>query len=387
MQADQGSLRNAPTQAPGRFGSPDIVPFSLSRTGVRVALAVTAGLLVANCSSPKVGSKSGGIDPKYGVSPSPKVVADGDPVPKGGGRELVGKPYVVAGRLYTPREVPNYSAVGLASWYGPSFHGRMTANGEVFDRKSISVAHPTMPLPSYVRVTNMGNGRSIIARVNDRGPYHGNRLVDVSERVAEALAFRHIGTARVRLDYVGRASTAGSDDEKLFATLRTDGAPARLRGDTTFVASAEESSGLSSILKFPSFGSSAAEAAPGPAAAPAVAATPVSTPVPQAAPAASLGTPAPGVPLPPDRPFDLRTLSARPIAATPVFAPAAAPTPAAVPMPVPRTALRASLSQPNAVFFAEPEPGLTQGFTKSDPLAGLIQQNFAPLRTTRVASN
>ncbi|MCP8940768.1 septal ring lytic transglycosylase RlpA family protein, partial [Alsobacter sp. SYSU M60028] len=199
-------------------------------SAARVALAVAAGLVVANCSSQKIASK-GGIDPKYGVSASPKVVADGDPVPKGGGRELIGKPYVVAGRLYTPREVTNYSAVGLASWYGPSFHGRMTANGEVFDRQSISVAHPTMPLPSYVRVTNIGNGRSIVARVNDRGPYHGNRLVDVSERVAEALAFRNIGTARVKVDYIGRASTAGSDDEKLYATLRTDGTPARLRLD------------------------------------------------------------------------------------------------------------------------------------------------------------
>ena len=128
---------------------------------------------------------------------------------------------------------------GLASWYGPSFHGRLTANGEVFDRASITAAHPTMPLPSYVRVTNLHNGYSIIARVNDRGPYHGGRLIDVSERVAEALDFRRIGTARVKVDYVGRASTAGSDDEKLYATLRTDGAPAQLRGSATIVASAE----------------------------------------------------------------------------------------------------------------------------------------------------
>jgi rare lipoprotein A len=192
---------------------------------LRPAAVVMLGLLVANCASNPTKTASGN---KYGVKASPKVIADGEPIPKGGGYDMVGKPYTVAGKLYVPREDKNYSAVGTASWYGPSFHGRMTANGEVFDRESISVAHPTMPLPSYVRVTNTLNGRSIIARVNDRGPYHDDRLVDVSEQVATSLNFKHLGIARVKVDYIGRAPMEGDDDKVLLATLRTDGRPAQL---------------------------------------------------------------------------------------------------------------------------------------------------------------
>ncbi len=113
-----------------------------------------------------------------------------------------------------------YRAEGLASWYGDDFHGRETANGEVFDRESISAAHPTLPLPSYVRVTNLANGRSLIVRVNDRGPYHGNRIIDVSKRAAHLLGFYDRGTATVRVEYVGRAPIEGSDDRILEATLR-----------------------------------------------------------------------------------------------------------------------------------------------------------------------
>jgi len=169
------------------------------------------------------------VDPRYGVAPSPRVVADGEEVPRGGGYYMVGKPYQIAGKTYFPSE-RSYSAVGLASWYGSDFHGRKTANGEVFDLASISAAHPTMPLPSYARVTNLRNHRSMIVRVNDRGPYHGGRVMDVSQRVAEALDFHRIGTARVKVDYVGHAALAGSDDAKLLATLREDGRPATLPG-------------------------------------------------------------------------------------------------------------------------------------------------------------
>ncbi|WP_409455316.1 septal ring lytic transglycosylase RlpA family protein [Methylosinus sp. H3A] len=169
------------------------------------------------------------VDPRYGVAPSPRVVADGEEVPRGGGYYMVGKPYQIAGKTYYPSE-RSYSAVGLASWYGSDFHGRKTANGEVFDLASISAAHPTMPLPSYARVTNLRNHRSMIVRVNDRGPYHGGRVMDVSQRVAEALDFHRVGTARVKVDYVGHAALAGSDDAKLLATLREDGRPATLPG-------------------------------------------------------------------------------------------------------------------------------------------------------------
>ena len=166
---------------------------------------------------------------RYGRA-SPRVVGDGEAVPRGGGKYLVGRPYTIAGKRYFPSETPHESQTGMASYYGGAFHGRKTANGEVFDMASISAAHPTMPLPSYARVTNTRNGRSIIVRVNDRGPYHGGRVMDVSQRVAEVLDFKRAGTAQVRVDYVGKASLGGSDDEKLVATLRTDGRPASLDG-------------------------------------------------------------------------------------------------------------------------------------------------------------
>ncbi|MGJ4939426.1 septal ring lytic transglycosylase RlpA family protein [Bradyrhizobium sp. HKCCYLS1011] len=190
---------------------------------VRGAVAVLACLTVANCaSSNKFASR---VDPKYGVSSSPRVVAFGEPVPKGGGVYRVGKPYTVGGRVYVPEEDVNYRAEGLASWYGDDFHGRLTANGEVFDMASLTAAHPTLPMPCYARVTNLANGKSLIVRVNDRGPYHDNRLIDVSNKAAELLEFKNHGVAKVRVEYVGRAPLEGSDDVQLMATLRT-GIPA-----------------------------------------------------------------------------------------------------------------------------------------------------------------
>src|SRR3982075_743951 len=189
----------------------------------RSAAAVAACLVLANCaSSDKFASR---VDPKYGVSSSPRVVAFGEPVPKGGGTYRVGKPYTVAGRVYVPEEDTGYREEGMASWYGDDFHGRLTANGEVFDMASLTAAHPTLPMPSYARVTNLSNGKSLIVRVNDRGPYHGNRLIDVSNRAAELLEFKGNGVARVRVEYVARAPLEGSDDRQLVATLRT-GVPA-----------------------------------------------------------------------------------------------------------------------------------------------------------------
>src|SRR3954465_6878029 len=190
---------------------------------VRSVAAVMACAVLASCaSSDKFASR---VDPKYGVSSSPRVVEFGEPVPKGGGTYRVGKPYTVAGRVYVPEEATNYREEGLASWYGNDFHGRLTANGEVFDMGSLTAAHPTLPMPSYARVTNVSNGKSLIVRVNDRGPYHGNRLIDVSNRAAELLEFKGNGVARVRVEYVGRAPLEGSDDTQLMATLRT-GVPA-----------------------------------------------------------------------------------------------------------------------------------------------------------------
>jgi rare lipoprotein A (peptidoglycan hydrolase) len=132
-----------------------------------------------------------------------------------------------------------YRAEGLASWYGPDFHGRRTANGERYDMNGISAANKTMPLPSYARVTNLDNGRSIIVRVNNRGPYVHRRIVDLSVGSAKALDFYKKGTTRVRVEYVGRAPIAGSDDQMLLATLRT-GTPAPAPANVV-VASASSS--------------------------------------------------------------------------------------------------------------------------------------------------
>jgi rare lipoprotein A len=127
--------------------------------------------------------------------------------------------------MYFPQADPNYRAEGLASWYGSDFHGRLTANGEVYDMHSLSAAHPTLPMPSYARVTNIANRRSVIVRINDRGPYHANREIDLSGKAAEVLGFRDHGVARVRVEYVGAAPLEGSDDRVLMATLR-EGTPA-----------------------------------------------------------------------------------------------------------------------------------------------------------------
>jgi len=187
-------------------------------------LALSAGCLaLANCANSNLSSK---VDPKYGVSTSARVVRAGEPVPKGGGVYRVGKPYTVSGREYVPQEDVNYSAVGLASWYGDDFHGRFTANGEIYDMNSISAAHPTMPLPSYARVTNLHNHKSIVVRVNDRGPYAANRVIDLSVKTAKLLGFYGQGLTKVKVEYVGRAPIAGSDDRKLMATLRDGQTPA-----------------------------------------------------------------------------------------------------------------------------------------------------------------
>jgi rare lipoprotein A len=185
---------------------------------MRAAAIAAAAFALASCaSSDKFARK---VDPKYGVASSPRVVELGERVPKGGGVYRVGKPYIVAGRTYVPEENTSFRSEGLASWYGRDFHGRLTANGEVFDMESITAAHPTLPMPSYVRVTNLANKRSLIVRVNDRGPFHGNRVIDLSHKTAQLLGFKDHGVARVRVEYIGRAALEGSDDRRLAATLR-----------------------------------------------------------------------------------------------------------------------------------------------------------------------
>ena len=184
--------------------------------------ALVVACLLAGCSG---SDKIGTFDPLFGESSSARLVAPGQPVPKGGGTYRVGPPYSIGGRTYVPADDPHYRAEGMASWYGEDFHGRQTANGEIFDMNSMSAAHATLPMPTYARVTNLSNNRSVIVRVNDRGPYHSDRLIDVSVKAAILLGFYGSGLAPVRVEYIGTAPLEGSDDNLLIATLR-QGEPA-----------------------------------------------------------------------------------------------------------------------------------------------------------------
>jgi len=126
--------------------------------------------------------------------------------PKTVGYYKVGKSYTISGTRYYPAETYNHTETGVASWYGPNFHGKMTANGEIFDKHDLTAAHRTLQMPSIIRVTNLGNGRSLYLRVNDRGPFSKNRVLDVSERAATLLGFKKLGTAKVKIEVMPEAS-------------------------------------------------------------------------------------------------------------------------------------------------------------------------------------
>jgi rare lipoprotein A len=118
------------------------------------------------------------------------------------GHYKVGTPYKIADQWYYPKRESNYVEEGVASWYGPGFHGRRTANGDLYDQKAFTAAHRTLPLPSMVQITNMANGKSVTAMVNDRGPFSKRRIIDVSERVAEAIGIKRQGTGQVRVQFL-----------------------------------------------------------------------------------------------------------------------------------------------------------------------------------------
>lgn len=157
------------------------------------AACAAIAVVVAACST----------TPSY--TPTPRVS-----VPPNAGIYKVGQPYQIDGTWYYPREQPDYDETGVASWYGPTFYGQQTANGEVFDANALTAAHRTLPMPVNVRVTNLENGRSVILRVNDRGPFARGRIIDVSEQAAKLLGFYGRGTARVRVTYVSRADLPGT---------------------------------------------------------------------------------------------------------------------------------------------------------------------------------
>jgi rare lipoprotein A len=168
-------------------------------------IAVFGAALLAACATPqqhvRFAPMISGRAPA-GEKPAPPPVMP-NPVYK------VGEPYQVGGVWYYPQEQAAYDETGVASWYGIDYQGKLTANGEVFDRNSISGAHPTLPMPVNVRVTNLENGRSIVVRVNDRGPYVNGRIIDLSEHAADLLGYRINGLARVRVTLLGRADLYG----------------------------------------------------------------------------------------------------------------------------------------------------------------------------------
>jgi rare lipoprotein A len=145
--------------------------------------------------------------------PLPPPPPEPEPLPKAvqhkpRGHYKIGAPYRINGVLYTPRLDYAYDGRGVASWYGGAFHNKLTANGERYDENELTAAHQTLPMPSVVRVTNLENGRSLILRVNDRGPFVGGRILDVSKKAAKLLGFHRQGTARVRVQIMERESRA-----------------------------------------------------------------------------------------------------------------------------------------------------------------------------------
>jgi rare lipoprotein A len=177
-----------------------------------------AGVLAGACSRSERAET--GAEQRTDAIASPRVIPNGQPIPRGGGTYKIGQPYQIDGQWHFPREQPGYDRSGLASFYSTEFHGRRTSNGEAYNMWGLTAAHPTLPMPSYVTVTNLENGRTLLLRVNDRGPYVNNRVVDVSRAAARYLGFEGRGTARVRVRYAGRAPLTGDDrkEQRYLAT-------------------------------------------------------------------------------------------------------------------------------------------------------------------------
>ena len=150
------------------------------------------------------GCSSHGTPELAGLSPKAQAVV----IKQYGGVYKVGNPYQIMGRWYYPKEDYHYSEVGMASWYGDDFHAKRTANGEKYDMHTLTAAHRTLPLPSIVKVTNLENGRSLVVRVNDRGPYVKERIIDLSKRAAQLLGYQVKGTTKVKVEIMAEESKA-----------------------------------------------------------------------------------------------------------------------------------------------------------------------------------
>ena len=206
--------------------------------GLRVLLCLVPVILLAGCAS----SPTGGGSSRYAISQdrAPSGDFDADQLrdaepryiePGGPGNK---SPYTVWGKQYrVMSSASGYVERGIASWYGQKFHGHKTSNGETFDMYAMSAAHKTLPLPSYARVTNLDNGRSVVVRVNDRGPFHGDRLIDLSYAAAKKLGYQSHGTARVEVAAItvrkdgsmwlaGKPYRDAPDPEPVFTPQSTD---------------------------------------------------------------------------------------------------------------------------------------------------------------------
>lgn len=153
---------------------------------LRPSLAISLALLAAACATA----------PKPSATRPGNAGADAPAVPPG---VKIGRPYTVFGRTYHPSDDRDYDEKGIASWYGPDFHGRSTANGEIYNQDDLTAAHRTLPMPSWVEVTNLDNGRKLTVRINDRGPFADRRIIDLSRRSAQLLGVYRPGLARVRV--------------------------------------------------------------------------------------------------------------------------------------------------------------------------------------------
>ncbi|MSO65441.1 MAG: septal ring lytic transglycosylase RlpA family protein [Alphaproteobacteria bacterium] len=198
------------------------------RTGIAVGMLACIGLTA--CTEAKFAIQAAkNVTRESEKDRGARISPDGVPIGPGG-QYKVGDPYTIAGITYVPRIDPDYDETGIASWYGPDFHGKATANGELFDQNDVTAAHKTLPLPSYARVTNLENGRSIVVRVNDRGPFVNGRVIDLSRRSAQLLAMDRQGTAKVRVrvlngsgqGFVAERPDTPTQERTLVASARVD---------------------------------------------------------------------------------------------------------------------------------------------------------------------
>jgi rare lipoprotein A len=209
-----GGGQHASAQAPIVYASP-------SPSSVRLTNSVES--MPASIASPSFASDARPISLRPGSAPvslppapvpapysAPRSFspAPAPTAPAAFAEPYAGPPYQVEGKWYVPAYEPNYDEVGVASWYGPTFHGKASASGEEFDENAMTAAHPTLPIPSLVKVTNLENGRSVVVRLNDRGPFVDDRIIDLSKKAGEALDLHGKGTAKVRVQYVGPAPAA-----------------------------------------------------------------------------------------------------------------------------------------------------------------------------------